>query len=235
MRSPAEIQLRPLVRQRQWHWEEIPVLELQLSIPHCDTKDRRIRRINRYYESFARSCEQYAHRFLFPAAAKDFSAAVAENRCPAPWHFHVSFTTHLLRHGIWSLTLETEEVTDGAPYRCRCADTWELTSGYPLALSDLFPAEPLYRRRLKARAKEVLRAAQEQGLTLHENWQHHLGSAWNRENFYLSDEGLHWFYPMYALGGEALGIPTFFLPWDSEKNPRLPPALLDSAHPADIL
>ena len=234
MRAPAEIQLQPLERQRQWQWEEIPVLELQLSIPHCASDDRRIRRINRYYESFARSCEQYAHRFLFPAAAEAFAAALAENRCPDLWHFHAAFSTELLSETLWSLTIETEEMTGSTPYRCRYADTWELTSGYLLSLAELFPAEPLYRRRLKAHAGEALLARQAQGTALHENWKHRLVSTWNKENFYLSDEGLHWYYPMYALGGEALGIPTFFLPWNSEKNPKAPASLLDSALSADI-
>lgn len=223
MRSPIELQLQPLERQRLWHWEEIPVLELRLSIPRCRTEDRRIRRINRYYESFAKSCEQYAERFLFPAAADCFAAALAENRCPTMWHFHAEFSTHLLCNRLWSLTLETEEASCGTPYRCRYADTWDLVSGYPLSLAELFPAEPLYRRRLKEHAKETLLARQAQGSVLHEHWTQRLGSAWNRENFYLSHEGLHWFYPMYALGGETLGIPDFFLPWDNEKNP-FPPA-----------
>lgn len=234
MRSPIELRLQPLERRRLWHLEELPVLELQLSVPHCCTEGRRIRRINRYYESFARSCEQYAHRFLFPAAAESFSAALAENRLPSPWSFRVTFSTHFLSDKIWSLTLETEETAADPPYLCRYADTWDLVSGYPLSLQELFPAEPLYRRRLMQAASEKLRRQHDQGAALHENWPHRLGSTWNRENFYLSPEGLHWFYPMYALGSKTLGIPTFFLPWDNEKNPRLPPSLLDSAPFSDI-
>ena len=73
MKSPADIRLQPLLREREWHWEEIPALKLTLSLPHCASEDRRIRRINRYYESFARSAEQYALRFLFPAAPSRIS------------------------------------------------------------------------------------------------------------------------------------------------------------------
>ena len=223
MRSPAEIHLQPLERQRIWCWEEIPVLELQLSIPHCQSEDSRIRRINRYYEGFAQSCEQYARRFLYPAAVDSFSAALAENRCPEHWHFHAAFSTQLLCDKLWSLTLETEESTFSPPYRRRYADTWDLMIGYQLSLSELFPAAPLYRRRLRQHARESLLAQQAQGASLHENWSHRLISAWNKENFYLTHEGLHWFYPMYALGGESLGIPDFFLPWDN--GPSIPIAL----------
>lgn len=234
MRSPAEILLQPLQRQRVWHWEEIPVLELQFSVPHCTSEDRRIRRINRYYEGFARSCEQYSERFLYPAAVNAFSAALAENHYPPVWHFHAEYSTQFLSNKVWSLTLETEESAGFTPYRCRYADTWDLTNGYLLSLPELFPAETLYRRRLKQHAKQILLGQQAQGMVLHENWRQRLVSAWNRENFYLSHEGIHWFYPMYTLGSEAMGIPTFFLPWDSEKNPRLPPSLLDSKPAGDI-
>lgn len=234
MRSPAKIQLQPLVRERQWCRDDIPVLELKLSVPHCVAIDGRNRRINRYYESFARSCEQYARRFLLPAAEDDFTAAVSENRPVPLWYFHIAFSTHLLCDTLWSLSIETEESTFTVPYRRRYADTWDLTSGYPLSLSDLFPSEPLHRRRLREHARKELRQRQAQGIALHESWQRRLSSAWNRENFYLTEEGLHWFYPMYALGGEELGFPDFFLPWRSGENPCTALFPLDKGKQTDI-
>ena len=221
MKSPADIRLQPLLREREWHWEEIPVLKLTLSLPHCESEDRRIRRINRYYESFAGSAEQYALRFLFPAARDCFREAVAANVCPSPWCFSVDFSTQLLSKTIWSLTIETAEQTDLGIYRCRYSDNWDLQSAYHLSLADCFPKDPLYRRRLRQAAGETLRQQQLQGVRLHDNWRR-LVSAWNREHFYLTDEGLHWYYPMYAFGGEQMGIPGFFLPWNGEEGPCLP-------------
>ena len=230
MRSPADILLQPLERQRLWYWEDIPVLELRLSLPHCLSQDRRVCRINRYYEHFAKSCEQYADRVLYPTAAESFAAALQEHRCGEPWQFCVEFSTRLLSDKIWSLTVETAESTNRPPYRCRYADTWDLNHGCPLSLSELFPVKSLHRR-LRQHTREVLSARQAQGAVLRENWRQQLGSAWNRENFYLSGEGLHWFYPMYTLGGETLGIPEFFLPRD---NSLLPLSLLDNGLSSDI-
>lgn len=234
MKSPVNIHLQPHVRERQWCDNEIPVLEMKLSLPHCAALDRHTRRINRYYESFERSCEHYAAHFLFPAAKEAFTVAAAENH-PAPlFRFHVTFVTHLLCDTLWSLTLETEEQTGSTSYRCRYADTWDLTNGYLLSLPELFPSEPLYRRRLRQCAREDLLRRQAEGIALHENWQWRLSSAWNRENFYLTVAGLHWFYPMYALGGAEMGIPSFFLPWNQDENPFTPLMSLDKANSADI-
>ena len=224
-KTPATIQLDPLTRERQWLWEDIPVLELKLTVPHCTVEDSRTRRINRYYEHFLQSCEHYAHQLLFPAASEAFAAAVSENRCPPPWHFYGGFFTHLLCDRIWSLCLETEESTDSAPYRRRISDTWDLQSGYPMVLAEFFPSDPFYRRRLQQQAKEALHQQPPQDAILHESWSRRISSAWKRENFYLSEAGLHWYYPMYALGGPNLEIPTFFLPWEEGKNPRLPAGL----------
>lgn len=220
-KEPAVIRLQPLVRERTWEREEFPLLRLKLSVPHCVGTDPRLRRINRYYDAFARSCERYARRFLLPAAADAFALAMAEHREAPPWTITVSFTTTLLTARWFSLTLEMEERHESVCERRRYGDTWDLREGYPLALSALFPDEPHLRRRLTRAARETLLCRENEGV-LHERWRRRLLSAWNRERFFLTPEGVHWFYPQYALGGEALGIPTFFLPWSEEGTPRLP-------------
>ena len=61
-----------------------------------------------------------------------------------------------------------------------------------------------------ARAAEAIRS---QGGPWREDWQLSLRRSFSRENFFLSPEGLRFFWQMYALGGAELGVPSFLLPY----------------------
>ena len=56
-----------------------------------------------------------------------------------------------------------------------------------------------------------------------ENWQLPLRRNFNRENFFLTPEGLRFFWQMYALAPAELGCPTFLLPY-GEGGCRFPGA-----------
>lgn len=47
-----------------------------------------------------------------------------------------------------------------------------------------------------------------------------LRRAFSNRSFYLADDGLHWFYPMYSVAPAAEGIPDFSLPY-GEAGPFL--------------
>ena len=150
-KTPVDLRLKPQEVQRQWTQDGIPVLCLTMSLPLCTAplQNRRIRRMNRYYETFRRSYEAYCGKFLFPQAAEAFRMACGESRPFTPWQTEVSFSTTLRSGTLWSLVIDAVENTGGEPFRLRRADTWDLRDGYPLALADFFPGEPLPLRRLR--------------------------------------------------------------------------------------
>ena len=69
------------------------------------------------------------------------------------------------------------------------------------------------RKTLLTLAAEAIRA---QNGPWREDWQLRLRRSFNRENFFLSPEGLLVFWQMYALGGTELGVPSFLLPYGEE-------------------
>lgn len=232
-KTPAELRLKPLEAERQWTWEDVPVLVMSLSLPGFAPAppDRRVRRMERYYRAFARYYERYCQRFLYPPAAEAFRAAQAQSRPFSPWTARVRCRTTLRSETLWSVALEIEErERPDRALRRRLCDSWDLRSGYPLSLGELFEGAPFFRRALLQRARGELLRRQERGEPLRQDWKRRLRTEFSGERFYLTAEGLYLYYPMYALGPEALGLPSFFLPWDAEKGPRLPAGL--SAAPA---
>lgn len=210
---------QPLIRERQWTQDGFPVLTLRLSLPHSGGTARRLRRIDRCYLRFARCYESYCARFLLPPATAAFHAAVAAHRPFDPWAAEAGYRLTLLTPELLSLTLELREPeADGTRLCRRRGDTWDLRDGYPLALGDFFPRDPLPLRRLRRLAREEL---PHRGGTLRPDWRLRLHTA-GGAHFYLTEAGLAFFYPMYALGDAALGIPEFLLPWEDTEGLSLP-------------
>lgn len=218
MMDPSPLSPQLSVRQRQWCVDGFPVLTLRLSLPSFAGDDRRLRRIERCYARFGRCYERYCARFLLPRAAEAFRLAAAANRPFALWEAEGSFRVTLLTPQLLSLTLDTAEPDFEAAFRRRRGDTWDLRDGLPLALSDFFPDDPFPLRRGRAAARAALT---DQIDELRPDWRLRLRTAAKGEHFYLTAEGLVFFYPMYALGGAALGIPEFLLPWGDGGAPVL--------------
>ena len=52
----------------------------------------------------------------------------------------------------------------------------------------------------------------------HEGVRRKLRRYFNPQNFYLTAEGLVFFYPMYAIAPAAEGVPAFLVPWEEVRN-----------------
>ena len=95
----------------------------------------------------------------------------------------------------------------------------------PVPLCELFPPHTPYRRRLIRFARETAAQQAERGLAAyHENYRVLLRRCFSSRNYYLSEEGLRFFYPMYAVAPAAEGIVAFTVPYDAEKGPFAPAA-----------
>lgn len=221
----ATLQIKNAEKNREWQKEGVPVLKMSVSLPTAtQMPDARIRRFIRYYRSFARSYEQYCARFLLAEAAEDFRAKAEASRPFSPWEARVSFSVTFATPRLVSICTDAEEFHGGKRERLiRRTDTWNLLDGFPLRLSDFFPGEILYRRRILKRLRGEVASERARGVNFREDAKLRLRTAFNPENFYLTEEGLHVYYQMYALAGEDAGTPDFLLPW--EKSPCIPPEL----------
>jgi len=200
--------------EKSWDTEGITVLRASVTLPQFE--GRRARRLNRYYRRFALSFLKYCETELFPRAAALCREKMAVS---APWSVStatLSYAVTLENEDI--LSLYADAVEENLPPRLtiRRADTWELSSALPLPLSALFAPKFPYRRYLRRflRAQACERA--EAGAALHEDYRHALRTCFSERNFYLTDEGLRLFYPMYSLASAREGIVEFFLPYGEE-------------------
>ena len=198
----TELRTEDFAAEREWMVEGIPVLAASVSLPRPEpAKDRVSRRILRYYRLQCRAYLSYCEHWLFPQAETEYRAALAASG-PLP-----SFRAEL-------------SLGPGRTFLTRRGDTWDLAGGYPVALSRFFPPKTPWKKQLLALAAEEIQRQEKAGVSRYnEGWKKALRRHFNSQNFYLTAEGLAFFFPMYAIAPRAEGIPTFLLPYGAGDFP----------------
>lgn len=216
----TQLSTEPLTAERTWTVEDIPVLTASISLPAPaeGTGGGAARRIRRYYQLQSRSFLRYCERWLLPMAEAEYRSALA---CSAPLphlHAELGYQVTYNEGGLWSLyTQSKERSADGRTLLTRRGDTWDLVGGYPVPLAAFFPRQNNWRKKLLSAAEAEIRRREAAGAARwNEDWRRSLRRRFNPENFYLTGDGLSFFYPMYALAPAASGIPVFTVPYGDE-------------------
>ena len=206
----------PMTAEREWTADGVPALSAAVSVPEpVPAADRISRRIRRYYQFQCRSYFRYCEKTLLPQAAAEVRAALDASRPLPRFRAELTYQVTYNSGGLWSLWTQSRETGPGwGPALLRRGDTWDLTAGYPVPLTDLFPRRSGWKRRLlEAAEAEVLRREAAGAGRYHEGIRRKLRRYFNPQNFYLTTEGLMLFYPMYAIAPAAEGVPVFLVPW----------------------
>lgn len=198
----------PFGAEREWMVEGIPILRAEITLPQVDANGR----FNRFYRLQARSYLRYCENMLLPLAASELRSAL-ETSAPLP-----SITAYLdfqiTCQDDRFLSLYTQSRESGLPgpsLLTRRGDTWDRTADTMVPLEDFFPRRE--RKQLLAAASAAIQRQEAAGLARYrEDWRRQLRRCFNPRNYYLTERALTIFYPMYALGPAAEGIPTFTVP-----------------------
>lgn len=185
--------------------------------------DRLSRRIRRYYQLQCRSFLHYCEAYLLPAAAEACRTALEASQPIPKFRAELTYRVTYNEGGLWSLyTQSRESGPGGRTVLLRRGDTWDLASGYPVALSAFFPRRSGWKRRLLDTAEAEIQQQEQAGAArYHEGIRRLLRRHFNPQNYYLTPEGLAIFYPMYAIAPAAEGIPVFTVPY-GRSGPALP-------------
>ena len=212
----TELHTEPFAAEREWTVEGIPVLTASVTLPRPEPlSDKVSRRIHRYYQLQCRAYLRYCERWLLPQAEAEYRAALAAS-APLPcFRAELGYRVTYNEGGLWSLYTQSREVTlPGQALVTRRGDTWDLAAGYPVPLSGFFPPRSPWKRRLLDLAAAEIQRQEKAGVArYHDAWRRELRRHFNAQNFYLTTEGLSFFFPMYAIAPAAEGIPAFTLPY----------------------
>ena len=220
-----------LRQEKAWEADGITVLHASVTLPQLAADTRRARRFDRYYRHLGRAYFTYCEQMLLPWAKAQCKAALETS---APWthtRCEMSYRITLHEGDVVSLYIDAKEMNGPVPRLVlRRADTWDLSAMLPMPMDEFFPKRAAYRKRLIALTRETAQTQMAQGVAVYgENYRTLLRRAFSSRNYYLTDAGLCFFYPMYAVAPSAEGIVTFTAPYDAERGPFAPSMLPEPA------
>ena len=222
MKEPlTSLHTEPMAAEREWTVDGVPALSAAVSMPvPVPAADRISRRIRRYYQLQSRAFLRYCEKVLLPQAAAEVRAALAASQPLPAFRAELDYQVTYNEGGLWSLYTQSRETGPGwGTALLRRGDTWGLSDGYPVPLSAFFPRRSGWRRRILEAAEAEARRREAAGVSrYHEGVRRKLRRHFNPQNFYLTADGLAFFYPMYAIAPASEGIPTFLVPWEELGN-----------------
>ena len=213
-----------LEAEKVWTYDGVAVLTASVCLPQLPGPLRHSRRFNRYYRRYCRAFVRYCEQALLPLAQTNYRNTADRS---APWNplrVSLRYTVSFFSAGVLSLYTDMREESGfSQPVTVRRADTWDLSAVLPMPLGEFFPRHCRCRQRLLDCARTEARRRMERGAAFCPDRRAALRRALNTRNFYLSAEGLRFFYPMYTVAPGSEGIVLFELPYDDEAGPFLPP------------
>ena len=214
------MELQPFTTEQDFAFEGIPVLTVSVCVPQpTDLQDRTSRRIFRYYRQQAGSYLKYCQRTLFPIAAAEYQAALSVSAPFTPFRGELCYEITWQDSHFLSLYTQTRDTCGSRFLLQRWGDTWDLTRGLPIPLSDFFPAHSHWKQQLLRQISEEICSREDTGTAQYyaHNWRA-LRRAFNSQNYYLTSSGLSLFFPMYSIAPASEGIPTFSFPFPCQNT-----------------
>ena len=212
------LETEPLTAEREWVSDGMVVLHASVRVPRpVPSTGGVFRRVRRYYQLQSQAFFRYCQRELLPQAAAEYAAALACSR-PLP-DFHAELDYHVTYNegGFWSLYTQSRETGPGGTLLVPGGDPWEVGAGYPVPAAKFFSGAGPLRKALLSAAETEIQRRQAAGAGLwREDWRRGLRRFYNPDNYYLTEDGFAFFYPMLSIAPASAGIPVFTLPYRKE-------------------
>jgi hypothetical protein len=97
------------------------------------------------------------------------------------------------------------------------ADNFDYTTGLRLTAEDVFSVpEDIYRTRI---LDEILKQIEKNGAENYfEEYREYLPQIFNPDQFYLTEEGIVYYFPPYDIAPYAAGVPSFLIPFSAMED-----------------
>lgn len=172
-------------------------------------------RFNTYYRQKAHKNYRYASTSLYQAAIKQYNLSKTQGFPFNGFEFVEVFEPTYCRKPMISLFYDIYEFTGGAHGNTiRKGNTWDMERGTIITLDSLFVKDYDYTSTILKYIESEARRRQITGMAHYfENVGENVKKYFDPKNFYLTEEGLAIFYPLYTIAPYSEGIQVFIIPY----------------------
>lgn len=172
------------------------------------------RRMERYFARLAQLWQARWENELFLYARQAFAARQPDKPF-SPWQACMEYQITYWNPPLLSIRIDIKEQGAAAPPALQCiGEVWDCTGGYPCSLYSFLPQKPFrWKKCLISLLQEQAGQRLDSGeALLYDNCLSAIKDSFDPERFYLTEDGVTVFYPLYTLGPYGEGIPTFSIP-----------------------
>ncbi|MBR4870044.1 MAG: DUF3298 domain-containing protein [Oscillospiraceae bacterium] len=218
---PPHISLQ--THNRQWTQEGIPLLLSEASLPCLSSAAHKksARRINLFYRRYLRAFYRFCEKDLLPRAKADFFASLAQSRPIPVTDAALRSSVTYAENALLSLYTDLTVTAADRSFFTRSADTWDLKTGCPISLGECFPDGRVPKKTMVAFARQKAAEGIAAGENYREDYRRALRRCFSSRRFYLTEEGLVFYYQPGSVAPMTRGPVAFLMPYH-ENGPRLP-------------
>jgi len=170
---------------------------------------------NSYYRQRARQNYRYAASKLYRDAVRHYNQSKAQNFPFNSYTFNQVFEVTYCKKPYISLYYDIYEFTGGAHgTTTRTANTWDMKNNRLMELSSLFEKGFNYKYFILEFIEAEARRRKIRGKADYfDNLRGNIAKHFDEKNYYLTEEGIAIFYPLYTIAPYASGIQVFVVPY----------------------
>lgn len=197
------------------YYNRVLMVDIRIEYPSISGYEGNTGRFNLYYRQKARKNYRYASTKLYQDAVKQYKFAQSQGYPFNAYEFVEVFEATYCKNSLVSLYYDIYEFTGGAHGNTtRKGNTWDMRKGEMLSMGDLFAKNYDYKSVILKHVEAEARRRQITGMaTYFENMEENIRKYFDEANFYLTEEGLAVFYPLYSISPYADGIQVFIIPY----------------------
>lgn len=192
------------------------LLSLSYAVPKIENAEGNdsLTMINAYYEAQLQAMVDAGRGELLETA----EIAAQEGYLILPYSEEESFTEEYRSESRIAF-LRTRSIYNGGahPNFVLFADNFDYTTGLRLTAEDVFSVpEDIYRTRI---LDEILKQIEKNGAENYfEEYREYLPQIFNPDQFYLTEEGIVYYFQPYDIAPYAAGVPSFLIPFSAMED-----------------
>ncbi len=199
--------------------KSVLLVEANLKFPQLmqfsDKKTKQEIAFNNHYIKIVTKTEGYCQSTLLSQASSEYGFRQPNDLFTNYVHY-LQFTVSYNTERFLSLFLENYEFTGGAHgTTVQTGETWDMNRGKLVSLQELFT--PFFNYRSIIISNVMLQASERQknGEVMYfENLLQNIIKYFDEKNYYLTNEGIAVFYPLYSIAPYVAGIQTFVVGYE---------------------
>lgn len=203
------------IKDKLYH-NKVSMVEVKIDYPLISAGfEGNTMRFNMHYRQKGQKNYRYASTKLYQAAYKHYTVARPQGVPFNNFEFVEVFEPTYCKKPMISLYYDLYEFTGGAHGNTvRKGNTWDMRHGVMLTLDTLFEKDYDHKSFILRYIESDARRRQITGMASYfEGLGENLRKYYDETNFYLTEEGLAIFYPLYTIAPYADGIQVFIIPF----------------------